>query len=80
MALPYHFSRTIILHLDLLQAPVKGRMSVSDFIVPHRHANRFSVPHQDTQMPGSGDPGVEQIALQHDIVLGRKGHHHGGIF
>ena len=40
----------------------------------------FFRAHQHQQLAGAGDGGVEQIALQHDGVLGGERQHDGGVF
>src|ERR1700719_694183 len=49
-----------------------------DVLDGDRH--RFLLPEQDDEPLAAGDPGVKQIALQHQIVLCRDGNDDSGKF
>ena len=44
------------------------------------HRQGLFLAHQHHQLLAAGEAGVDEIALQHGVVLGEQRNHHGGIF
>jgi hypothetical protein len=48
--------------------------------IADRNGNRFLLSNQHDQFLAPGDPGVEQITLQHSVVLRHDRDYHGRVF
>ena len=64
----------------IAQAPIQCGEAAGDLIVLDRDLDGFLAADQHAQRFGAGDGGVEQVALQHQVVLGNQGQHHGREF
>ena len=64
----------------IAQAPVQCGEAAGDLIVLDCDLDGFLAADQHAQRLGAGDGGVEQVALQHQIMLGHQGQHHGREF
>ena len=51
-----------------------------DFVIPDRDGNGTFAANQYHQPLGPGYRCVKEITLQHDVVLRKQRHDHGGIF
>lgn len=70
--------------------PRKGRAETQPFTqlrpasptrdVAHRDGDGLLLPNQNDKPLAAGDAGVEQIALQHGVVLRHDRNHHGWVF
>ena len=54
-------------------------MALGGFVVLHGDADRFAGADEDDQLFGAGDGRIQQIPLQHQIMLGGHRHHHARI-
>ena len=56
--------------LNLIQTPVQRRKAVRYLIVAHRYGDGAPASHQHAQLAGAGNGRIEQVPLQHEVMLG----------
>ena len=87
--LPKAWSVLIFEEELLIQAPFEASALSHPRSFDHRSrpetlrtamATAFFWSNQNDQPPAAGDAGVEQITLQHGVVLRHDGNHHGWVF
>lgn len=63
---------------NLLNAIPKGAITLGDVVVLDGNLDGALVGDEHTELAGARDGGVEQVALEHHIVLGEEGDDDGG--
>ena len=58
-----------------LEPRQQSRKSLLRLVVPHRHRERLPLPDQHDELLAPGDAGVNQVALQQQVMLCRERDH-----
>ena len=64
--------------LRLLKPFLQGRVPLVGIGTPHSHRQRFCGSHQDDKLLASRNRCVEQVPLEHEVVLGVDGNDDAG--
>ena len=62
------------------EAPVEGGVALGDFVVADGDVDGATGTDEDDELLGAGDGGVEEVALEHHVVLGGDGDDDAGVF
>ena len=69
-----------LLSVPLLQSPLQGCEPLCHLVVSDRHADRAPAARQHAQFSCARNGCVQQVALQHRVMLGDDRHDHNGKF
>lgn len=62
-----------------LEAFCQTGVAAGGFVVFDGAGDGFFVAHQDTEVAGAGEAGVEEVALEHHVLAGVEHQHHGAV-
>ena len=58
------------------QPPFQRGETLCDLVISHRHTDGARTACQYAQFAGARDGGIQQVTLQHSVVLGHDWHYH----